>query len=324
MTRLGVNRIIAMIVTVLAIIGPQSILYENWLYYTYAVAALMALAALLLHRYLVTGRMRDGLLFFMMLSLVILTRSLFHLGWMMAVVALLIYFRRGQWKQIILAALLPLLLVVSLYVKNAVVAGSFASSTWMGMNLSRKTTFLMPEEMRREEVRRGELSPLALIGPFNGLTAYDHIPYRRTHTGIPALDQIWKAHDCPNLNNLAYAEISRGYLADAKHIITAHPGIYLRGCALGFFTYALPSSNYYFVERNRRMIPTYERVYNLLIFGQLLPFEAAPLDDQAEGYIGKKLLIRGWFLVIGLPILFWYGFRRARRAAPSGVGASAF
>ena len=80
------------------------VLYENWLMYTFPSAALLTISALLLHQYLDDRRTRWAVAFFTVLAILLLTRSIFHLAWMVLVVVLLAILLRRCWRQVLLAA----------------------------------------------------------------------------------------------------------------------------------------------------------------------------------------------------------------------------
>jgi hypothetical protein len=321
MVRLGVSKNLGIILTLLFMIGPQCILYENWLFYTYPIAVLISLSALFLHRYLSGRNWWDASIFFLLLASIALTRSLFHILWFVVIAVALMLYRKEDRRVIARTALLPFLLILSLYIKNAVMVGSFSSSTWLGMNLARATTFLLPEEVRSREVEQGKLSPLAMVGPFSGLSAYRTFPHPIRKTGIAVLDQEMKSTGAINVNNLEYVDISRAYLADALYVMIHYPGTYLKGTAHAYYTYFLPASNYYYLDANRKHIRGFERIYNLIFCGQLMPYDAGTKDETSEGYVGERMLTRGWLLVIGLPLLCIYGFLLLR-SLPAGWAIS--
>lgn len=79
MRELDVPEWIAFAVSVLFTAGPAAVLYENWLFYTYPVAAGLVVSGLLLLRWARTGRTQYGVGFFAVTSAVVLTRSTYHL-----------------------------------------------------------------------------------------------------------------------------------------------------------------------------------------------------------------------------------------------------
>jgi len=83
MCRLRVRAWLALGVTALFAFSPASILMELWLFYTYPVAALVVAGAVLFHRALDRERPAALAAALFVLALVPLSRSLFHVGWML-------------------------------------------------------------------------------------------------------------------------------------------------------------------------------------------------------------------------------------------------
>ena len=141
--RLTCSRAAAIVANGLLVFSPAFVLYENWLMYTLPSAALLTISALLLHQYLATRRLRWAVAFFSTLAILLLTRSMFHLAWMVLVVVLLTILLRQHWRQVLLAAAAPLLLVLFWYAKNYYYFGTFGASTAMGLGLSNITTLML-------------------------------------------------------------------------------------------------------------------------------------------------------------------------------------
>ena len=68
MLQLGVKNFIAFILTVLFIINPGTLLYENWLFYPYPTAFTLCAAVFLLCKYRRRESLVNGFLFFMALG----------------------------------------------------------------------------------------------------------------------------------------------------------------------------------------------------------------------------------------------------------------
>jgi len=304
MTRLGVSDWLSMLLTILFIINPALILFENYLFYTYLEALLLCLAAFFWMRFLKKGTFLNGFFCFLFLSFLVLTHSLFHFLWFLVFPAILLFSQSGQRKKIIWVGLFPFLLALSLYAKNGILFGQFAGGSWLGMNFSRITTFKIPVEERQRMVDQGEISSLALIHPFSPVTAYRDSISPCPTTGIPVLDQEKKSTGFINYNHIAYIEISKKYLQDALFVFRFHPEAFFRGLSHSFFYYFLPSGDPLFFTDNWAHIRNYDRVFNLLVYGRLLTDDRIRLRE--EGLV-RKLFNTGIFMVLGYSFLIFYG-----------------
>ena len=299
MTRLGLSSKLSAILTILFIVSPACVLYENLLFYTYPVATCLCLSALFLHRFLKREKLRDGIIFFALLSVIVLTMSLFHILWLILVAVILLFFKKDKWKKVVFAFSIPFLVCFLLYLKNAYVFGSFSSTSWFGMNFARMTIYSLPMSDRTSLVNQGKISKLSLLLPFTSLKDYQtnaNWPKAQKKTNIPVLDQGVKSTGATNLNNIAYIDISKQYLNDAIYVLKSHPKAYLVGFLWSFSVYFLPSSDYPFLEGNRKHIQLFERFYNMVFCGQM---------DQER----KNVLSMGLFLIIGYSIVIFYGLR---------------
>jgi hypothetical protein len=317
MLRLGVRNDVNLGLTILFTISPSTILYENYLFYTYPVAALLCLSVLFLHRYLTTDRLRDALFFFTLLAMIALIRSLFHFVWFVAAVLLLFWAAGNLRRKTLTAAAIPFLTVAGWHLKNLIIFGSFAASTWLGMNLAKSVIWKVDQEERRALIDRGILSPLADIRPFNPLDQYAPFIFPILPTDIPALDRELKASGEPNFNNIRYIEISEQYKKDALVMLKHNPISRCEAFAHSFNFYFMPASDYFLLDVNRLQITYLERIYDLLVAGQFLNLQ--PTNDRVavipDGLI-RKFFSMGLFLLVALPGLFVFGCIRLWRDWP--------
>src|SRR5262249_9113258 len=107
--RLGVRNWIAIFVAIAFAFSPASILCEPWLFYTFACAMLLACCGYWFHRAVASGRSLEIAIAFTWLALVLLTRSLFHVAWMVVAIVIALLGTRMK-KRVLIAAALPLLL----------------------------------------------------------------------------------------------------------------------------------------------------------------------------------------------------------------------
>ncbi len=331
MRGLHVRAWIAFALTALFMISPAGILYENWLFYSYPLAALLCLSALFLHYYLRTGRIGGLVHFFALLAVVVLTRSLFHLAWFLACFLLVLAYRRHEWRRIVLAGLVPLAAVSFLYFKNLVLFDTFAGSTWMGMSLSKMTTFRLPEEERESLVRNGTLSGLARVKPFSQIHAYKPLVPAPEPTGIAVLDQEKKAGAHPNMNtnfnNLIFVGISRQYLKDSRTSLRMRPSKFLNSVATALGVYFRPASDYVFFEGNRAHIRAYDYAFSRVIHGQFLP---RARDRESDGTGDRKSVAgrfnpvsrMGLLVLVGFAIFLVTGRSHLRAGVPGQKAAA--
>ncbi len=318
MKDLGLSGRLSSILTIIFVASPSCILYEDFLFYTYPVAAVLCLAALLLHRYLKFGRFHHLVIFFALLALLVFTRSVFHLAWFAVLTLPLIWYQRKNWKKIALVAGVPFLLCFLLYAKNAHEFGSFSSSTWFGMNFARLTTWRLPLSERFSLIDQGKLSTLSVVKPFRKLETYQrhsHVPLAEP-TGIPVLDQTQKSSGAPNLNNLTYINISKQYRRDALYVLPRYPGAYIGSLFESLMIYFIPTSSYSFLKDNRQKIGVIDRVYNLILCGQL-QYEKEITDDRA--FLNMGLLTALLYVAVIV-----YGFVMLRQAFRRRATGSAY
>jgi hypothetical protein len=307
-------------------LSPACIAFENFLFYSYPVAALLLLSAYFLQRFWETGRRSDGAVFFVLVAALALTRTIFHLAWVVAVVAGLLgasgHYRKGLGKRVIMMAVGPVLLVVALYLKNELVFGEFTSSTWLGMNLATMTVQLLPLEEKQQLMAEGKISDVSLVVPFEPLDRYPP-RFRMRPTGIAVLDEVNKSGGDPNFNNLAYIGIARAYQKDAFASIREDPGEYLEAVLITGWGYLRPNSESLGLSgHNQQILRPLEAVYRALFLAWPV---AEPATDDFWGLVWSRMVQRGLALELGLPLVLLYGgwcvLRSLRRAPGNGAAA---
>lgn len=306
MRQLRISPTLNVLLVTAFILSPASILYENWLFYTYQVTVLLVLSGVFLHKFLSTQKALYGFLFFLLLALIVLLRSLFHLGWFILSVVSLLYFFRPHWRKVLLTALIPFLIIFGLYAKNLLVFGKFTSSTWLGMSVSKLITFSLSDDERQVLIEQNRLSPFAMIPPFYPLDRYKPYLPEIKQTNIPVLDQEVKPDGTPNFNHIAYITISDQYLKDALYVLFHFPHAYLKGVARAFTFYVLPASDYWYLEKNRQRIQRWDTFYKRVFLGQFITPYWKKDEQKNLSYYLKKIGMSGVFLVCGIPLLFIY------------------
>jgi hypothetical protein len=307
MRRLGVSAGLAFVLATWLATAPAFVAYENWLFYSLPVAALLVLAALAFDRAARSGRTRDGVLFLAILALVCGARSLYHLVYLLAAVGLL----GAAWRdgrRAIAAGALPLLLVTAVYVKNAVLFGHFTASTWTGMNLARLTTDKLPPVEVQRLVAAGTLSPASLV------PAFSRRMYPRSYfEGLPpsrvrALYWEEKTTGWANFNHAAYIRISDDLRRDAGWVLRHRPRTYLSSVreAWGIY-FRSPADLRFLGAENIGVLRPASDVYDALFFGRW-PWPGRERDARAPS--------RYWGLILGLPVVFGVGLASALGRGP--------
>ncbi|MDB5096329.1 MAG: hypothetical protein JWM80_750, partial [Cyanobacteria bacterium RYN_339] len=249
--RLGVDRWIAAGLVACFMLAPATLLYENWLFYAYPTAALLAFGALALAGYLERRTFGRALAFFGVLAVLALTRSMYHLVWLGGIAAWLAWALPAERRRVLLAAVGPLLLVALWYAKNLLVFGMFSASSSVGMSFAKLSLGESRREQREAFHAAGLISDLAVVGPWRPLALYPPAYWQLPPTGISLLDAPLKPSGEPNFHHLAYVGIARQFGRDAVAVVRTHPEIYLKGVGKAFLTYLRPASEYMLLVENR-------------------------------------------------------------------------
>lgn len=316
MGRLGVPRRLAAGLAIAFAVSPACLLYEHWLFYAYPVATALCLAAWCLHRYVERLRWRDGAVFFALLAAVALTRSLYHLGWLILVagaVALAVRRRPGGLKTTLLAAAGPILLVTLLFAKNYAVFGTFSASSWFGMSFAKTTLNQLYGEEKMALYRRGLIAKTSLYPPFHALSFYPSEARTGAPTGIPALDAEWKPGGFVNYNHHSYLAMGKQYQHDGLAALKAYPKRYLVNVAKSTLIYLRPATDNEFLIPNKDRIAPYVKAVEAL--QGTLP-AASRVPARLVGVAVGQMLV--------FPLVVLWGLYRGVRALGEGPERRAF
>jgi hypothetical protein len=280
---LGVNRNVAFGATVLFIVGPTTILYENWFHYAYPVAVLLCASGLFLLLFFRTQQRRYAVAFFVVLAIVLLTRSSYHLVFLIAIAVLVAWASPLRARQVLLIAALPVLIVTLWYVKNLVMFDTFSSSSWLGMNLAR-TVYLSEGPDQIAALRAdGEIKPILGVKPFSGPAKYDPRFVHPEKTGVAVLDRATRSQNGGlNFNHRVYPEVSDQYLSAVLDYWQSHPGALARSGELGLRFELLPANQYYWLADGADKIDGIQRFYDRFVLWQ-------PESYRANGFLGYTL-----------------------------------
>jgi hypothetical protein len=311
--KLSISRVAAVICTTLVAFSPGFVLYENWLMYEFPATALLTAATLTLHQFVKSRKGSWGATFFGLLAVLLLTRSLFHLAWMVLIAALLAVALTGRRRQVLTAAAVPILVVAAWYGKNYYYFGNFSSSSWMGLGLSNISTLLVKKEELEPLVREGTLSRYSLVSRYQELPEL-FAGSEGVGTGIPVLDQVTKSTGEHNFNNLNIVEIDRHYKADAIAVARRFPASYVVGLFISNRLFFSPTSmNLYFRAFNRDAVRPMERVFDPVLYGT--GATNGTIEQPHFGFSGKYFIEVNTsvpLIVLWIAVLSW-GYAQARR-----------
>ncbi len=308
--RLGIFPALAFLTTAFFCVSPITILYENWLFYTYPLTFLLVLSALFLHRYVVSKRTADAALFFSTLAVIVLTRGVFHPAWLALVLLALWLVCKGSRRQLILAAALPCLLVVALYCKNYLVFGTMLSGeVYQKTNFGMMVFDNLSEPVKRQLITAGKVTELAATSPYNwpGDRRYRELLPPIKQWGIPVLDQEIKSTGFPNWQSQLITELARVYYRDAKVAARQDSAAYFRAVVDNLRKYFLPADQtwpFYAGEKPFTSDANATKVRKLLRARDLL-FAGQPLLAGSPGGVP-------WLNYIAFPMCFLFGCRWVR------------
>jgi hypothetical protein len=268
------NRYIPVIVTLVYLLSPALMILESELFYTTFISMLLLIGSFFLvrldsdsrkppvaapapHASRQWGNVIGVCLPLLMLCL---TRSMYHLLWLILVGAVLLYrLRKSAVFPKLLAGLsFCLLLTAGWYGKNYVVFGQFAASSWIGMNFARVVFY---------DHYSSDSSRIEAIEPFSDLRYYRsfiHGDDEKKFAGLDDRDLIQKEKNDSfrNLNQVEYLEISRQYMAASKAYVKARPFTYLGNVLKATIIFFAPATRYPYAEPEAAKIRYYDLFYS--------------------------------------------------------------
>lgn len=292
----GVNSYLSLILTIFYLLSPATLLYENLFFYTHIIIFFLISAGYYLILFIQLAKFRYVFLYFLFLSLCVLTTSFFHLLWFLVLFGILILSKKDKWKTIMKGAIFPLLIILSLYLKNYLIFDSFSSSTWLGMNLSRITVNRLPEEEKKRLIQNGLINDVAKLEPFPVIDSLIFIKDLKLDsiTQIESLDEKFKTSGHTNYNNLIYIQVSKLSFQNAFYTIVRYPQAYVSGVKKAFSLYFDSPTKYTLLEQNIYKIKKYNRLFDAFIYGTS--------NSTAFGYISiisiPLMLLLGTVLII--------------------------
>lgn len=266
--RLTGTTFIAWTVTSIIAISPAFHLYENWLMYTFPAACFVTVSAALLIRFLDAPTIRNGLLFFSTLALLVLTRSLFQLVWLVLVAVILLLIVPGARRQVVYTVALPLLVCVLWYGKNYYLYSTFSASSLLGLSLNNVTTLTLPREALQGHIRRQELSRFAVISRYTELADLLASEDLVARTGLPLLDETYTPAGTLNYNSLEMRVAGEYYLQDSLKVREWYPLNYGIAMLLSHQVYFSPAAmNRYFSDDNLAAVAPVSQLFDRIAYG---------------------------------------------------------
>lgn len=280
LTLLGINHLVALIATIIFMLNPTLILYENLLYYTHIEAFLVLVSLFFLLYWVSEKRVVYLILFWVSLLCLGMIRSLFHPVFFLitAIIVSLYLWRtaRGQRlaRKFFLSSFIVLIPLFSLCVKNLCLYGFFGTSSWAGMSLWIKVNGYAPEKLE-QFYQNGMISRQALqaglktfqpIKQFFGENELKHIPCHH-----PADCNEWRSTGKPNYNHSGYVYLSKQLWKDAVSLILYNPilsAFYTAGSYSLMLWHSSDSVHALFMN-NMQVVERVEKLYRFLYFGFL-------------------------------------------------------
>ncbi len=266
--RLSTVYFMPMLTALVYILSPATIIFEAELFYTSLVSLFLLISVFYLIRFTESERWQNAFGIFFPLTLLCLTRSVYHMIWLFIIAAtLILYFRRkAALNKLILASLISILLVGSWYVKNKFLFGKLTASTWVGMNMARNV-------FHDNEVK--DSNRIEAYEPFSRISVYRKFlnpEFENKFKGLNDRDllQEMKNDSFINETEVSYIPVSELYQKASIDFIRKHPASYAKNIIQSSILFFTPGTLYSLSLANTGKIKYYDLLYsfNLTIFAR--------------------------------------------------------
>jgi len=266
MTDLGIGRRLAVATTLLYMILPPVVLYENWLFYSYLETLLFTVAVWSMLRFARQPAIGWGcLLFSCSTALALLNGRMMFYALVIGIFLWWHWRRNGQPTALIRTILVsasPLLLVLIVMAKNAWLFGTFTVDPHFGFHMGNGLIYSTWDDPETHAVCLRDY-PILLVPPTEfpqpakiGLT-----PPERT--GVALLDDPYRSGGAPNFNCKYYLEVSEMYSDAIKDFVAHHPLLYAKFARRALMNYWEPSDHYlFFPAQNLNALGAYDSFYD--------------------------------------------------------------
>lgn len=256
---------LAFVVAAWLCVSPAVLLFSQKLYYDGLVPWLLCMALWGLHAGL--ARRSGGWLAFgfAMLAVTTLLRSMIHPVLFVALLAIVLLAGAGMRRRVLLAAALPGAAIGAVMLKNLVIFGSTALSSWAPLNVDHTTVDRLPLATREAMIREGRLSRFAVVQGFSPPPVYLAMLPPIPPTGEPSLDNLRKSTGEDNWNHILYTKIGAARTHDALVGLAADPVGFVGVLATSLYHFNRPPSEFKGLERNRAVIAPWERIGNAVV-----------------------------------------------------------
>lgn len=269
MEYLGVDQRINKTLTVLFMINPSNILYENWLFYSYPVAAFLMFAAFFYFKWLQKQKNIYGIMLIIMLTAVVLTRSAYHFLWFCLWIVLISVAIKNL-KKVLYISVIPLIIIFSICYKNWMYFQSFSLTSQYTFNYQIFTNFIgvALKINQNNNLKRDENISEVLATEFNNISKTGERAFyylKLPHTGIPVLDHYKKTSGAPNINSIYHIFTVNSVKKEAYEYLKRNPHIYIDGIKRAYFLYFFPGPTDVQLT-NRNQITKYENFFNIMFY----------------------------------------------------------
>jgi hypothetical protein len=324
----GLGRRAATAVALVATVHPETLRTAFEPTYELAISTLLLITAAVFVR----AANRPGAAVWYLLvgvvTLVILTRSMYHPLWLLAVLGsvVLVTRRTLPWRTVLTGLVIPVILVGGWMLKNQVLFGEATLSSWVGMNMQRAVVPIVDADDLAAMYERGEVSEIAMIGPFGAYELYEGVlePCRPRHDH-PSVTEATRRTDAysPNFNFECYLPLYEQAGRDARTVTSAYPGAWVEGRLWSLrTTFAVsdaPGSSPSIVLRS------FDRVYRVLrvdVAGSISTTGwGSPIYGElvAPARFGLTPIAASLLLIVGAGALAWRWVRGRAGTIPAVV-----
>lgn len=266
--RLSTVSFLPMLAALLYILSPATIIFEAELFYTGLVSLFLLISVFYLIRLTESDRWLNAFGIFFPLTLLCLTRSVYHIVWLFIIAATLIFYfrRKAPLNKLILTSLISILLVGSWYVKNKFLFDKLTASSWIGMNMARNV-------FHDNELK--DSNRIEAYEPFSRISVYRKFlnpEFENKFKGLNDRDllQEMKNDSFINETEVSYIPVSELYQKASMDFIRKHPGAYAKNVFQSSILFFTPGTLYSLAVEKTGKIKYYDLLYsfNLTTFAR--------------------------------------------------------